>query len=315
MGLPKVSIVGAGQVGATTAHLLLLKGLADLVLIDVVEGLAAGKALDLMQAAATEDLASSVTGTTDYAAMAGSRLVVVTAGLARKPGMSREDLLSANAAIVGPIAEHIARVAPEAAVIVVTNPLDVMAYLAYQRTGFERHRVMGMAGALDSGRLRAFLAARLEVDPATVQAMVLGSHGDLMVPLKSSIAVNGTPIASRLKPQELDQVLTRTRDAGAEIVALLKQSSAYYAPASGVAQMAQAILRDEHRIVPASVPLAGEYGLTDVCIGVPVELAAEGIARIIEMPLPDEELRALRQAAQQVKEGIKHLRASDAIAD
>jgi len=307
MGLPKVTIVGAGQVGATCAHLLMLKGLADLVLIDVIEGLAEGKALDLMQAASTEALAVCVTGTTDYAAMAGSRIVVITAGLARKPGMSREDLLASNASIVGPIAERIAALAPEAIVIVVTNPLDVMTYLVLKQTHFARHRVMGMAGVLDSGRLKAFVAARLNVDPAKVSAMVLGSHGDLMVPIKGSIAVNGTPVSTLLAPQELDQLLLRTREAGAEIVWLLKASSAYYAPASGIVQMVRAILGDEHQVMPASVRLDGEYGLKDVCIGVPVELAASGIARIVELALTPEEQQALRQTAQQVSEGIKHL--------
>ena len=309
MSLPKISIVGAGQVGATVAHLLLLKGLADLVLIDVVEGLAAGKALDLTQAAAIEGSTVRVTGTSDYAAMAGSRVVVVTAGLARKPGMSREDLLAANAAIVGPIADHIARVAPQAIVIVVTNPLDVMTALVLKQSWFPRHRVMGMAGVLDSGRLRAFLAERLHAAPATIQATVLGSHGDLMVPIKDSITVNGTRLDRLLSTQEVEQLLIRTRDAGAEIVSLLKQSSAFYAPASGVAQMITAIVQDEHRVLPATAWLEGEYGLTDVCLGVPVELAAEGITRIVDVSLTDEERQALHQAADQVREGIKQLRA------
>ena len=306
MGLPKVAIVGAGQVGATVAHLLMLKSLANVVLIDVVEGLAAGKALDLTQAAALEERPVQVTGTTDYAAMTDSRLVVVTAGLARKPGMSREDLLAANAAIVGPIAEHIARYAPQAVVIVVTNPLDVMTALVLKQTRFPRHRVMGMAGVLDSGRLRAFLAARTHAPPAAVQAMVLGSHGDLMVPITGSITVNGKPAATLLPPQEMEQLLLRTRDAGAEIVSLLKQSSAFYAPASGVVQMITAIVHDEHRVLPAAAWLEGEYGLNDVCIGVPVELAAEGIARIVDLALTDGERQALRRAAQQVSDGIRH---------
>lgn len=307
MGLPKVSIVGAGQVGATAAHLLMLKGLADLVLIDVIEGLAEGKALDLLQAAATESLAIQVTGTTDYAALAHSRLVVITAGLPRKPGMSREDLLIANAAIVSPIAEKIARFAPEAIVIVVTNPLDVMTYLALKQTGFPRHRVMGMAGLLDSGRLRAFVAQRLKVDPAQVSAMVLGSHGDLMVPLIGSIMVNGTPVTQLLSPHELELLLARTRDAGTEIVSLVKQSSAFYAPASGVAKMVQALLQDAHEVMSASVLLEGEYELKEVCIGVPVELGAQGIARIVELSLTVEEQEALRRSAHQVSDGIKQL--------
>jgi len=307
MGLPKISIIGAGQVGATVAHLLMLKGLANAVLIDVIEGLAAGKALDMMQASAIEDKPVQVSGTTDYVAMADSRIVVVTAGLARKPGMSREDLLAANAAIVGPIAEHIARYAPQAIVLVVTNPLDVMTALVLKQTRFPRQRVMGMAGVLDSGRLRAFAAARTHADPATIQAMVLGSHGDLMVPLKGSITVNGKLATTLLKPEEVEQLLVRTRDAGAEIVLLLKQSSAFYAPASGVIQMISAILQDAHRVLPAAAWLEGEYDLQDVCIGVPVELAAAGIVRIVILPLTDEERQALHGAAEQVREGIKHL--------
>lgn len=307
MSLPKITIVGAGQVGATTAHLLLMKGLADLVLIDVVEGLAQGKALDLLQAAATEGLPVRVTGTTDYAVMAGSRLVVVTAGLARKPGMSREDLLDANASIVGPIAEAIAARAPEAVVIVVTNPLDVMTALVLKRAGFPRTRVLGMAGVLDSGRLRAFVAEALGVAPSAVQGMVLGSHGDLMVSVKGSLTVNGKPLTALLSPQDVDRLLARTRDAGAGIVALLKTSSAYYAPATGVVQMIQAVLQDSHQVLPASVWLEGEYGLREVCIGVPVELGAQGVARIVTMPLTDEERQALHRAAEQVRDGIKHL--------
>jgi len=305
--LPKISIVGAGQVGSTTAHLLLLKQLGDLVLIDVVEGLAKGKALDLLQAAAIEGLPARVTGTTDYAAMAGSRLVIVTAGLARKPGMSREDLLAANAAIVGPIAERIEQAAPDAAIIVVTNPLDIMTALVLKQTKFPRHRVMGMAGTLDSGRLRAFIAERLGVSPAGVTATVLGSHGDLMVPVRSSMSVNGAPIATLLSEQDVEQLLSRARDGGAEIVSLLKTSSAYYAPAAGIVEMAQAILRDAHAVLPGCVRLDGEYGLRDVCIGVPVELAAQGVARIVEWPLTPQELDALRRAAQQVSEGTQHM--------
>ena len=308
--LPNITIVGAGQVGATTAHLLVMKGLGRLVLIDVVEGMAQGKALDLQQAAATEGLPVQVTGSADLAAMAGSRLVVVTAGLARKPGMSHDDLLAANAAIVGPIAECIAREAPQAIVIVVTNPLDVMTALVLKHTGFPRARVMGMAGALDSGRLKAFLAARLQVEPSTIQATVLGSHGDLMVPLKSSITVNGTPLSALLSAQEIDQVLVRTREAGAEIVALLKHSSAYYAPAAGVVQMAQAILGNTRAVLPVCAWLEGEYGLNNVCIGVPAELGAGGIARIVDTPLTDEERQHLHRAAQQVSDVIRHLMVS-----
>jgi len=307
MSFPKIAIVGAGQVGATVAHLLVLKGLADVVLVDVVEGLAQGKALDLMQAAAIERCPVQVSGTTDLAAIGDSRIVIVTAGLARKPGMSRDELLMANAKVVGPIAEAIHRVAPQTVVLVVTNPLDVMTYLVVQRTGFPRQRVLGMAGVLDSGRLRAFVAQKLQVDPAQIEAMVLGSHGDLMVCLTSSITVQGIPLVKRLEAQEINQLIQRTRDGGAEIVSLLKSSSAYYAPASGIVHMVQAVLHDAHRVLPASVLLEGEYGLKDMCLGVPVEVAASGMVRIVQQPLTTDEQQALHRAAEQVKESLKVL--------
>jgi malate dehydrogenase len=302
MSLPKASVVGAGQVGATTAHLLALKGLADVTLIDIVEGLAQGKALDLLQSAPLEGFPGAVHGTTDYDAMAGSRLVIVTAGLARKPGMSRDDLLVANANIVGPIASRIAAVAPEAIVIVVTNPLDVMVALSVQRTGFPRQRVMGMAGVLDSARLRSFIAQRLGVPATVVRATILGSHGDLMVALRSSLTVEGQPLADRLPAKEIDQLIERAKHGGAEIVSLLKQGSAYYAPASGVVEMAQAVLRNAHAVLPVCAALHGEYGLRDVCIGVPAQLGAAGIERIVEVALTDEERAALSAAARQVSE-------------
>ena len=314
MSLPRVTIVGAGQVGATIAHLLALKGLADLTLIDVVDGLAQGKALDMSQAAPIEGFRVSVRGTTDFNAMAGSRLVMVTAGLPRKPGMSRDDLLVANANIVGPIAERVGRLAPEAVLIIVTNPLDIMVALALQRSRLPRTRVMGMAGVLDSARLRAFLAERLAVAPSAVQAMVLGSHGYLMVPLRSSVTVDGQPVAGRLSGEELERLFQRTRDGGAEIVALLKQGSAFYAPASGASAMAAAILRDAHAVLPVCARLEGEYGLRDVCIGVPAQLGAAGIERIVELPLAAEERAALAASADTVRQGIQGLAALQAAA-
>ena len=312
MTLPHVSVIGAGQVGATTAHLLALKGLARITLIDVVEGLAKGKALDISQSAPVEGFAGPVQGSTDYEAMAGSRLVIITAGLARKPGMSRDDLLSANANIVGPIAERVAKTAPEAVIIVVTNPLDVMTALALQRSGFSSSRVMGMAGVLDSARLRSFIAQRLQAGPSAVQAMVLGSHGDLMVPLRGSITVNGTPVAGLLPPSELEQLLQRTKDGGAEIVSLLKAGSAFYAPASSVVEMAGAILGDRHAVLPVCAWLSGEYGLRDVCIGVPAQLGAPGIERVVELPLAKDEQSALTASAEQVRGMIKSLAALQA---
>ena len=314
MTLPHVSVIGAGQVGATTAHLLALKGLSRVTLIDVVEGLAKGKALDMSQSAPVEGFAGPVQGSTDYEAMAGSRLVIITAGLARKPGMSRDDLLSANANIVGPIAERVAKAAPEAVIIVVTNPLDVMTALALQRSGFPPSRVMGMAGVLDSARLRSFIAQRLQVGPSAVQAMVLGSHGDLMVPLRSSFTVNGKPVEGLLSPSELEQLLQRTKDGGAEIVSLLKAGSAFYAPASSVVEMAGAILGDRHAVLPVCAWLSGEYGLRDVCIGVPVQLGAPGIERVVELPLAKNEQAALTASAEQVRGMIKSLAALQASA-
>ena len=309
MTVPHVTVIGAGQVGATTAHLIISKGLADVTLIDVVDGLAQGKALDMRQSAPIEGFHVSVRGTTDYGAMAGSRIVIITAGLARKPGMSRDDLLLANAKIVRPIAERIAAYAPAAIIIVVTNPLDLMVALALERSGVPRQRVMGMAGVLDSARLRAFLAERLHVEPNAVEAMVLGSHGDLMVPLKRSMTVNGKSAAELVPEPELDRLLQRTKDGGAEIVALLKQGSAFYAPASGVVEMVGAILHDRHAVLPVCAWLEGEYGLRDVCIGVPVQLGAAGIERVVELPLTPEERAALTSSARQISEGIRTLRA------
>ena len=307
MTLPRVTVIDAGQVGATTAHLLALKNLAHVTLIDVVEGLAQGKALDMSQSAPVEGFHAPVDGTTDFGTMAGSRLVIVTAGLAREPGMSRDDLLIANADIIGPIAERVATSAPEAVLIIVTNPLDLMVALALQRSGLPRRRVLGMAGVLDSARLRAFVAQRLGVAPAEVQATVLGSHGDLMVPLTRSITVNGQPVSARIPAEELERLCQRTKDGGAEIVALLKQGSAFYAPASSVVAMAQAILQDRHAVLPACVWLDGEYGLRDVCIGVPAQLGAAGVERVADIPLTAEERTALTASAEKVREGIKNL--------
>jgi len=302
MPLPIVSVIGAGHVGATTAYLLALKSLADVTLIDIVEGLAQGKALDMLQSAPVEGFTAQVRGTTDFDAMTGSRLVIITAGLARKPGMSRDDLLAANTNIVGPIAARIAAVAPGAAVIVVTNPLDVMVALARQRTGFPRQRVMGMAGALDSARLRTFIAQRLQVPAASVQAMILGSHGDLMVALRESITVGGKPLSALLPVSEITELIDRAKNGGAEIVSYLKTGSAFYAPASGAVHMASAILRNTHEVLPVCAALEGEYGLRDVCIGVPAQLGSAGIERVVEVALAPEERAALTAAAKQVRD-------------
>ena len=307
MAHPKVTVIGAGQVGATTAHLLALKGLADVTLIDVVDGVAQGKALDMMQSAPIEGMSVRVEGTTDFSAMAGSRLVIVTAGFPRKPGMTREDLLAANANIIGPIAERIAASSPGAIVIIVTNPLDIMVALALKRSGFPRQRVMGMAGVLDSARLRAFVAMRLKVPPSDVQALVLGSHGDLMVPIPGSITVAGQPVTQLLSADEVAQLIQRTKDGGAEIVKLLKQGSAFYAPASSAVEMASAILRNTHATLPVCAWLDGEYGQRDVCIGVPAQLGAAGVERVVEVALTPAERAALMACAEKVREGIKEL--------
>ena len=309
---PRVTVIGAGQVGATTAHLLALRGLAHVTLIDVIEGLAKGKALDISQSAPVEGLEVTVTGTTAYEAMAGSQVVIVTAGLARKPGMSREELLAANANIVGPMAERIAREAPKAILVVVTNPLDLMVALALRRSGFPRSRVLGMAGVLDSARLRTFVAQRLHVAPASVDAMVLGSHGDLMVPVPSSITVDGRPLGDRIPEPELAQIVQRTKDGGAEIVGLLKQGSAFYAPASSVVQMTRAMLQDRHTVLPVCAWLEGEYGLRDVCIGVPAQLGAVGVERIVEVPLEASAVAALKASSDTVRRGIAELMALSA---
>ncbi|HEX9779965.1 MAG TPA: malate dehydrogenase [bacterium] len=309
MARAKAAVVGAGNVGATAAHLLALKDLADVTLIDIVEGLAAGKALDLAQSSAVEGFRARVEGTTDFAAMAESRLIVITAGMARKPGMSRDDLLAANAGIVGPIAERIPQLARDAVVMVVTNPLDVMVALALERTGFPRQRVFGMAGVLDTARLRTFVGMHLGVPPSEVDAMVLGSHGDLMVPVRGSITVRGEPVRGRVEESVIDGWLARTRDGGAEIVKLLKQGSAYYAPASGIVAMAEAVLTGRKTVLPACVRLEGEFGLKQVCIGVPVRIGAGGAETVVEIELTGEERSQLHAAAAQVAEMARALHA------
>ena len=303
----KVAVIGAGQVGATTALWIAKRRLADVTLIDIVDGLAAGKALDLMQAAPLEGFDVTVTGTTDFAALAGHQIVVVTAGLPRKPGMTREDLLTANANIVRPIAEHIKRHAPTAILIVVTNPLDIMAQLAYAVTGFPKTRVLGMAGVLDSARLRYFVAQTLHVPARDVEAMVLGGHGDQMVPLLRYTTVRGKPLAELVDHATLEQLLQRTRDGGAEIVKLLKQGSAFYAPGASVAVTVEALLNDTHATLPCAVYLDGEYGVRNLFIGVPVQLGARGVERIVELELTADERQALHRSADVVRQGIQAL--------
>jgi malate dehydrogenase len=306
----KISIVGAGQVGATCAQRILERGLADVALIDIAEGLARGKALDMGQAAATEGYDLKIEGGSDYSLMKGSEAVVVTAGLARKPGMTREDLLSQNARIVKGIANNIKEFCPGAIIIMVTNPLDVMTYLAYKISGFEKERVFGMAGVLDSARFRFFIAERLKVSPSEVEAFVLGGHGDSMVPLAGHTNVKGSPIDEFLSDYEIDTLVNKTRNGGAEIVSLLKTGSAFYAPSSAVCEMLEAVLKDKNEVLPVSAYLERQYGLEDVYCGVPARLGRGGIEEVVEFKLSQEELAALHKSARQVKEGIGYLEKS-----
>ncbi|MEW6568760.1 MAG: malate dehydrogenase [Chloroflexota bacterium] len=305
--MAKVTIIGAGQTGATAAHWLAEREVGDLVLVDVVEGLAQGKALDLSQALPIVGSDVRVVGGTEYAETAGSDIVVITAGLARKPGMSREELLSANSAIVRQAVERSLAVSPDAILIVLTNPLDAMSYLAMRVGGLPRERVIGQAGVLDSARMRSFVAAELGVSVQNVHCYVLGGHGDEMVPLKRHSNVAGMPLVDLLPSDRLEAIVQRTRLAGGEIVGLLKTGSAYYAPGAALAQMVEAILRDRHLIVPASAYLQGEYGLSDLFFGVPAQLGRGGLEKVIEYDLNAEERQALARSAEKVRETIRSL--------
>jgi len=302
--MKKIAIIGAGQVGATTAHRIAEKGLGNIVLIDVVESVK-GKALDLLEAAPIEGHDCRIIGSTDYKEIRDSDIVVVTAGLPRKPGMTREDLLEKNKEIVKEAAENIKKYAPNSIVIVVTNPLDVMSYLVLKTTGFDTKRVIGMAGILDSTRFRAFIADELDVSKRDVDAMVLGSHGDTMVPIPEYTTVAGIPITELLSKEKIKEVIERTRNAGAEIVSYLKTGSAYYAPSAAVAEMVEAIINDSRRLVPASAYLQGEYGYSDLYMGVPVKLGKNGIEKIYELKLSKEAKGQLDKSAGIIKANIK----------
>ncbi len=299
----KITIVGAGNVGATTAHWCAAAELGDIVLLDIPQtgDMPKGKALDLVQASPIMGFDSAVTGTNDYADTAGSDIVVITAGIPRKPGMSRDDLLATNAGIVGSVAEQIKATSPEAIVIVVSNPLDAMVQQAWKVTGFPHQRVMGQAGVLDTARFRAFLAMEIGVSVEDVSAMLLGGHGDSMVPLPSCASVGGVPVTNLIDPARLEEIVQRTRDGGAEIVALLKTGSAYYAPAAATAQMVEAIVRDKRRLIPCAAYCDQEYGVGGYYVGVPVILGAHGIERIIELPLSDVEQAAFQQSVEAVR--------------
>ncbi len=297
----KVTVVGAGNVGATCAQRLVEGDLADVYLVDVVEGLARGKALDLAQAAPLVRHNRRIEGGEDYSGAAGSDLVVITAGIARKPGMSRDDLLAINGRIVTEVSENLRRVCPEAIVIMVANPLDVTTHLAAQVFGAPRERIMGMAGVLDTARYQTFIAWEVGCAPHEVEAIVLGGHGDSMVPLPRLTAVNGTPLDELLSPEQIAAIVERTRNGGAEIVAHLKTGSAFYAPSAAVVDMVQAIVRDEHRVVPCAVQLRGEYGLEGLFLGVPCRLGASGVEEVVELYLTEEELGALHASAEHVR--------------
>jgi malate dehydrogenase len=297
----KVSVIGAGNVGATIAQLLAQAGLSDVVLFDIVEGLAAGKALDILEACPLWGSASRVEGTTDYAATSGSDIAVITAGLPRKPGMSRDDLLQANADIVREAAEAVSKASPGAMLIVVTNPMDVMTQLAWRASGLEHQRVMGMGGVLDSARFRTFVAQEAGVSPADVEALVLGGHGDQMVPLPRFTTVKGVPVTEIFSEEKVRALIDRTRNGGAEIVGYLKTGSAYYAPAASVFEMAKSILLDEKRVLPTAAYLAGEYGVEGLYAGVPAVLGSSGVEKVVELRLSGAEKDAFERSVSAVR--------------
>lgn len=297
----KLTIVGAGNVGATAAHWAASKELADIVLVDVVEGVPQGKALDLLEAAPIEGYDVDIVGTNSYEATAGSDVVVITAGIARKPGMSRDDLLRTNYEIVSSVVREIVKYSPETHIIVVSNPVDVMTYVALKESGFPKARVMGQAGVLDSTRFRTFLAQELGVSVEDVSAFVMGAHGDSMVPLVRYSYAGGIPVEKLIPKERLDAIVERTRHGGGEIVNLLKTGSAYYAPGAAAIQMAEAILKDKKRILPAIAYLEGEYGQEDICAGVPILLGAGGVEKIFEIELTEEERAAFQRSVDAVR--------------
>ncbi len=304
----RVAVIGGGgNVGASVGTYVADSGLADVVLIDILEGVPQGKALDLLQAAPLRGSNALCTGSNSLEDVRGADVVVVTAGFPRKPGMSRSDLLKSNADIVRGACEAVRRHAPDAVLVVVTNPLDVMSYLAFRATGFPKQRVVGMAGVLDAARFRAFVAGALGVAAEDVQAMVLGGHGDSMVPLPRYTTVGGVPITELLPPEEVARLCDRTRNGGAEIVQLLKTGSAFYAPAASVVEMVRSILHDEKRVLPCSVLLTGEYGLSDVFLGVPCVLGRDGVERVLELRLSPEERQALHASAAAVSKDVAEL--------
>ncbi len=298
----KVTVVGAGNVGATAAQRLCEKELCDVVLVDIVEGVPQGKSLDLTEAAPIEKHDAHLTGTNGYDETEGSDIIIITAGIPRKPGMSRDDLISTNAGIMKSVTREVAKRSPDAVIIIVSNPLDAMCHVAYEASGFPKNRVIGMAGVLDSARFRAFIAMELNVSVENIHAFVLGGHGDTMVPLPRYSTVAGIPITELMPKDRIDALVDRTANGGAEIVSLLKTGSAYYAPASAAVEMAESILKDKKKVLPCAAYLEGEYGFKDLFIGVPVKLGAKGVEEIIEITLTDDEKAALQKSADAVEE-------------
>jgi malate dehydrogenase len=298
----KVTVIGAGNVGATAAQRLAEKELCDVVLVDIIEGVPQGKTLDLAQAAPIEKHDAHLLGANTYDATAGSHIVIITAGIPRKPGMSRDDLLSTNAGIVKKVTQEVASRSPQAILIIVSNPLDAMCHVAYEASGFPKQRVIGMAGVLDSARFRAFIAMELNVSVESTHAFVLGGHGDTMVPLPRYSTVAGIPITELMTPERIAALVQRTRNGGAEIVGLLKTASAFYAPSAAAVEMAESILKDKKKILPCAAYLEGEYGIRDLFIGVPVKLGAKGVEQVIEIKLTPEENAALQKSAAAVQE-------------
>ncbi|MBI5642234.1 MAG: malate dehydrogenase [Deltaproteobacteria bacterium] len=307
MARKKITVVGAGHVGAHTALWLAIKELGDVVLLDIVEGVPQGKSLDLMEAAPIQGFDSNVVGTNDYKDTAGSDVVIITAGIPRKPGMSRSDLINTNVGILKTVVEGIVKYSPDAHLLIVTNPLDVMVYAAWKFSGLKPNKIMGLSGALDGGRMRSFIAMELGVSMEDVHAMVIGGHADEMVPLKKYATVSGIPVSQLLSTEKLDAIMARTKKAGGEIVALLKTGSAYYAPSRAVSEMCEAIIKDKKRVIPSAVYCSGQYGVSDMFIGVPAVIGANGVERIIEIELDSSEKEAFNGSVAAVKNLINEL--------
>ena len=308
MGRKKISIIGAGFVGATAAHWAAEKELGDVMLVDILEGIPQGKALDLFEASPIEGFDARVIGTNAYEETKDSDVVIITSGIPRKPGMSREDLLETNKKIIESVVTQVVERSPKAILIMVTNPLDTMTYLAFKSSRFPKQRVIGMAGILDAARFKAFIAMELNVSVEDIQAILLGGHGDEMVPLPRYTTISGIPLSQLLPKETIDRLVERTRKGGGEIINLLKTGSAFFAPSAAVVQIAEAILKDKKRILPCCVYLDGEYGLKDICFGVPVKLGIGGVESIIELQLTDEEKRLVSKSAESVKKSIMELK-------